>query len=115
MGTIGDKLAYLDGTKQAIKQALINKKIKVTDEDTFRSYAEKLDNLAMLNAQFKEGTFSASGQSELEKLVHYNIQKLPKITLDAKFASSLFYDLRGLLEVPELEFVQTICLMVVKT
>lgn len=108
MGTIGDKLAYLDGTKQAIKQALINKNIEVTDEDTFRSYAEKLDNLAMLNAQFKEGFLSAKNGTELRNLVHYNIQKLPKITLNSKFTANLFYDLQGLLEVPELELLVTI-------
>ena len=45
MGTINDKLAYLDDTKLAIKEAIQNKGVSVTDEDTFRSYAEKISSI----------------------------------------------------------------------
>lgn len=45
MGTINDKLAYLDDTKLAIKEAIQNKGVSVTDEDTFRSYAEKINSI----------------------------------------------------------------------
>ena len=41
--TIADKLTYLNGTKDAIKQAIIGKGIDVTDTDTFRSYASKIE------------------------------------------------------------------------
>ena len=37
-----DKLEYLNETKQAIKQAIIDKGQAVADADTFRSYAEKI-------------------------------------------------------------------------
>ena len=40
---ISDKLNYLLETKQAIKQALIDKGQEVADTDTFRSYAEKIE------------------------------------------------------------------------
>ena len=43
MGTISDKLTYLSGTKDAIKQAIIAKGVEVTDTDTFRSYANKIE------------------------------------------------------------------------
>lgn len=41
------KLDYLDTTKGLIKQAMKNKGIDVTDEDTFRSYAEKINSLVL--------------------------------------------------------------------
>ena len=42
MATVTEKkLAYLQGTKDAIKAALIEKGQTVSDTDTFRSYAEK--------------------------------------------------------------------------
>ncbi len=42
MGTINDKLTYLNGTKTAIKNAIIEKGVSVSDNDTFRSYANKI-------------------------------------------------------------------------
>ena len=42
MGTLKEKLSYLSETKEAIKQALIKLQVTVTDEDTFRSYADKI-------------------------------------------------------------------------
>lgn len=45
MGTIAEKLTYLEGTKSAIKDAIIAKGVEVTDTDTFRSYAEKIESI----------------------------------------------------------------------
>lgn len=45
MGTLADKLAYLNATKEAIKTALQNKGITVLATDTFRSYAQKIANI----------------------------------------------------------------------
>lgn len=42
MGSIEEKLTYLLGTKSAIRQAIRDKGVEVTDEDTFRSYADKI-------------------------------------------------------------------------
>lgn len=39
------KLNYLLGTKEAIKEAIINKKVEVSDTDTFRSYADKINGI----------------------------------------------------------------------
>lgn len=43
--SIENKLTYLDGTKDAIKQAIIDKGVSVTEEDTFRSYATKIGEI----------------------------------------------------------------------
>lgn len=45
MGTTADKLAYLQGTKAAIKSAIINKGVAVPDGTTFRGYAEKIGDI----------------------------------------------------------------------
>ena len=41
--TIQDKLAYLEETKGLIKQAIIAKGVSVSEGDTFRSYADKIE------------------------------------------------------------------------
>ena len=45
MGTINEKLNYLLQTKEAIKEAMINKNVEVSDTDTFRSYADKINGI----------------------------------------------------------------------
>ena len=45
MSTTADKLNYLISTKNAIKQAIIDKGVNVTDTDTFRSYATKIGEI----------------------------------------------------------------------
>lgn len=45
MGTVVDKLNYLKETKTAIKNALVEKGVEVTDLDTFRSYAQKIADI----------------------------------------------------------------------
>lgn len=44
--TIASKLSYLNDTKKAIKDALINKGVEVSDTDTFRSYADKISEIS---------------------------------------------------------------------
>ena len=45
MGTLAEKLSYLDGTKTAIKNAIIAKGVDVEDADTFRAYADKIGQI----------------------------------------------------------------------
>lgn len=45
MGTINDKIDYLNETKNLIKQAIVNKGQSIQEDDTFRSYAEKIQNI----------------------------------------------------------------------
>lgn len=44
--TISDKLTYLEGTKSAIKDAIVAKGVAVSDSDTFRSYAGKIGQIS---------------------------------------------------------------------
>ncbi len=55
MGSIADKLTYLQETKTAIKNAIVSKGIEVSDTDSFRSYANKIDSL---KSGAKESTFT---------------------------------------------------------
>lgn len=45
MGTITEKLSKVLETKSAIKNAIVNKGVDVTDDDTFSSYAEKIEQI----------------------------------------------------------------------
>ena len=45
MGTITDKLNKLAETKSAIKTAIVNKGVAVSDSDTFASYADKIASI----------------------------------------------------------------------
>ena len=42
MGTMEKKLSYLLGTKNAIKEAIVSKGVNITDDHTFRDYADKI-------------------------------------------------------------------------
>lgn len=44
MGLV-QKLNYLLSTKEAIKDAIINKDVEISDTDTFRSYADKINGI----------------------------------------------------------------------
>lgn len=56
MGTTADKLEYLDGTKSAIKQAIVNKGVAVPDGTTFRAYAEKIGSIVKVPALSNPGS-----------------------------------------------------------
>lgn len=51
MSDIATKLAYLNETKSLIKQAIIDKGVNIQDSDTFRSYADKIAEIASGGAQ----------------------------------------------------------------
>ena len=46
MGTIASKLSYLAETKEAIRQAIINKNVEVLTTDPFRLYATKIAQIS---------------------------------------------------------------------
>ena len=66
MGTIADKLEYLNDTKTAIKGALQNRGVTVSDTDTFRSYADKIGDIGETVEKTKFGaslrSFSGCGR-----------------------------------------------------
>lgn len=63
MGTLSDKLSYLQGTKAAIKEAIEARGVSVGSADTFRSYADKIGQIDTLHAQSKTVTPSTSQQT----------------------------------------------------
>ena len=52
MGTTAEKLAYLQGTKDAIKAAIAAKGVSVPDGTTFRGYAEKIGEIVTDASKF---------------------------------------------------------------
>lgn len=56
MGTTADKLEYLDGTKSAIKQAIVNKGVAVPEGTTFRAYAEKIGSIVKVPSLSNPGS-----------------------------------------------------------
>ena len=60
MGTITDKLNKLAETKSAIKTAIVNKGVAVSDTDTFASYADKIASI--------EGGSGGGGDLDFSKI-----------------------------------------------
>ena len=50
-GRMEDKLDYMSNTKMLIKQAMTNKGLDVTDDTTFRTYADLINNIEVQQDQ----------------------------------------------------------------
>lgn len=61
MGTLLQKLEYLEQTKVDIREALQARGSKVTEEDTFRSYAEYINKLQAGAPSSRAGELYAQG------------------------------------------------------
>ena len=60
MGTLAGKLNYLKQTKDLIKQAIISKGVGISDSDSFRSYAQKINNINTGGIDTSDATATAS-------------------------------------------------------
>lgn len=58
MGTTADKLEYLQGTKAAIKEAIVSKGVAMPDGTTFRAYAEKIGSIVKVPSLSNPGSAS---------------------------------------------------------
>ena len=76
MGTITDKLNKLAETKSAIKTAIVNKGVAVSDSDTFASYANKIASIS--GAEDTYG-FSDIGYSAVPDRITNGITRAKKI------------------------------------
>ena len=54
--TIDSQLTYLEETKLLLKDAIINKGQNIQDTDTFRSYANKIDQISTLSEETADAT-----------------------------------------------------------
>lgn len=76
MGTITDKLNKLAETKSAIKTAIVNKGVAVSDSDTFASYADKIASISGSGGTYG---FSDIGFSTVPDRITNGIAKAKKI------------------------------------
>lgn len=76
MGTITDKLNKLVETKSAIKTAIVNKGVSISDTDTFASYADKIASIS--GAEDTYG-FSDIGFSAVPDRITNGITRAKKI------------------------------------
>lgn len=86
---ISDKLEHLLDTKQAIKQAIIDKGQEIADTDTFRSYAEKIEAIetgggdtipiGMIDGTLE--TFNAGGAEIVAPYRCYQFENLKSVDL----------------------------------
>lgn len=92
MGTVVEKIQYIEGTKEAIKKAIKNKGVDVSDTDTFRSYAEKIKEIGSGGGGGGSDTFEARndlGVTEIAEGTKVLVQPLGlQSSLEEKFSDS---------------------------
>lgn len=98
MGNISEKLDYLSQTQSLIKNAIISKGVAVQDSDSFRSYANKINNISSTdpNALLNVTELHYQQQIQLESGKVYTLVPtgnvtfvLPTITDKSKFPQIL--------------------------
>lgn len=93
--TISDKLEYLEGTKSAIKDAIVAKGVAVEDTATFRSYAYKIGQISggggKINLNDYGLTFAnATTTTEQYNNIEYTLpNNMPSFFRDAKFPETI--------------------------
>lgn len=80
MGTTSQKLTYLNTTKELIRNSINNKGVSVTDTDTFRSYAEKIDSISQGVPTLDVGGKNPVLIKEVEKVIPFSETDFPSIT-----------------------------------
>ena len=89
MGKTVDKLNYLLGTKEAIRDAIENKGVEVSDSDTFRSYADKIEAIETgepINNQEKSISITSNGTRTVTPDTGYT--GLSKVTIQTNVPTS---------------------------
>ena len=89
MSTTADRLNYLENTKLAIKQALTDKGVTVSDSDTFRSYANKIDEIQSGGTQIFYTDEPAPTSPSYNKIINtikkIDLSQMTEITLGHLF------------------------------
>lgn len=84
--TIDSQLAYLEETKSLLKDAIINKGQNIQDTDTFRSYANKVDQISTLASETADADAN-SDNIEQGKTAYVNGEKI--VGSLAKYSTSM--------------------------
>ena len=92
---IAEKLEYLNGTKSAIKSAIQNRGVTVSDTDTFREYATKIGDIGESVEKTKFGATIDSFLGSVDENGVYSIQTVPFV-----------FNLMGVTTVPALGFIR---------
>lgn len=102
MGTIADKLDYLNDTKDAIKTAIENKGVTVDANDTFRSYASKINSIPIGTSGVIQGLTNGTGSTA--GLSASMIRKIPAdTTVSGTSLNRAFFQLTNLVEVEDFD------------
>lgn len=85
-----DKLNYLIGTKNAIKEAIVEKGVEVSESDTFRSYADKIKSIeaggsSNIRKSYATNYSSITPKKDEKVLIKYGIEA--GIELDTEFVT----------------------------
>lgn len=89
--SLADKLNYLRQTKTAIKNAIINKGVEVTDSDTFRSYADKIGQITS-GGSLIDKTYIFNGEDETPA---WNTDLVGSPTAFAQYGNSAIWRING--------------------
>lgn len=80
MGTIAEKLEYLNGTKDAIKAAIEGKGVTVPDGTTFRGYADLIGGISGGSGTYQEKTATPTGE-QFDVLPDDGYDAMSKVTV----------------------------------
>ena len=81
MSNIIEKLEYLNETKEAIKNAIIDKGVEITDNTTFRTYANKVEEIKQKpSTQEKSVTITSNTTTTVTPDDDYALSKVTAIT-----------------------------------
>lgn len=94
MGTTADKLNKLLETKAAIKQAIIDKGVDISDTDTFASYPEKIESIQAGGGGYSMADIvniaTNNGLNLSNAFSYWDIDEIDLTGLDTAKASSMY-------------------------
>lgn len=88
MGTTAEKLNYLKQTKTQIKTAIKNKGVDIEDTDTFRSYADKIDDIVVSKTQTKTQTITTNTTTTITPDTASGYNGLSQVTITTNIPPS---------------------------